>query len=364
MTARYGKGTDSDATDTMVLANALDRQAGGADDNSAQGNHLVTAVGVTAADPNVAGTLGKKGEGGGGLGLDREGGFAVPTLRAGNAVRNNSNPVTEAQMLVMGDHAATLTSGTSSPGVNPPGRRKEDDENIVAVDPRNMIADTVAKTVIGGASKSNGGSPSLNDSSLVIKTEAEDTAKCLTAHERWDLDTETFVGPAERDEAQRKAMAFNWQSGGSAMRHQCSEEETTALVKEQTPAVMVTEAKAVWENQQAAVWETDYTNPMSTGGGKAGQGYALAHITQPAHYVRRLTPTECERLQGFPDGWTLLEEDSLAGVESWYSLAARGEPLATPDDEPKPDGRRYAAMGDAVTVPVIQWIGERILEHA
>jgi site-specific DNA-cytosine methylase len=47
--------------------------------------------------------------------------------------------------------------------------------------------------------------------------------------------------------------------------------------------------------------------------------------------VRRLTPTECERLQAFPDNWT------------------HGS-----------DGKRYAAMGDAVTVNVAQWIGERL----
>jgi len=51
--------------------------------------------------------------------------------------------------------------------------------------------------------------------------------------------------------------------------------------------------------------------------------------------VRRLTPTECERLQGFPDGWT-----QLGGT---------------------PDSRRYAALGDAVTVPVAEWIGRRIM---
>jgi DNA (cytosine-5)-methyltransferase 1 len=50
--------------------------------------------------------------------------------------------------------------------------------------------------------------------------------------------------------------------------------------------------------------------------------------------VRRLTPTECERLQGFPDGWT-----QLGGT---------------------PDSKRYAALGDAVTVPVAHWIGARL----
>ena len=44
--------------------------------------------------------------------------------------------------------------------------------------------------------------------------------------------------------------------------------------------------------------------------------------------VRRLTPTECERLQGFPDGWT----------------------------EGQADSHRYKQMGNAVAVPVVEWI--------
>jgi len=50
--------------------------------------------------------------------------------------------------------------------------------------------------------------------------------------------------------------------------------------------------------------------------------------------VRRLTPVECERLQGFPDGWT-------AGVS---------------------DTQRYKQLGNAVTVNVAKWIGERIVK--
>lgn len=50
--------------------------------------------------------------------------------------------------------------------------------------------------------------------------------------------------------------------------------------------------------------------------------------------VRRLTPTECERLQGFPDGWT-------AGFA---------------------DSTRYKMLGNAVAVPCSQWIGRRIVE--
>lgn len=57
--------------------------------------------------------------------------------------------------------------------------------------------------------------------------------------------------------------------------------------------------------------------------------------------VRRLTPTECEGLQGFPAGWSLPEKD--------YPLC---------DDEI--DTLRYHAIGNAVCVPVIKWIGDRI----
>lgn len=57
--------------------------------------------------------------------------------------------------------------------------------------------------------------------------------------------------------------------------------------------------------------------------------------------VRRLTPTECERLQGFPDDYTAIP---------W-----RGK-----GPEHCPDGPRYKALGNSMAVPVMRWIGERI----
>lgn len=57
--------------------------------------------------------------------------------------------------------------------------------------------------------------------------------------------------------------------------------------------------------------------------------------------VRRLTPTEAERLQGFPDGHT--------------DIGWKGKPT--------PDSHRYKAMGNSMAVPVMRWIGQRIKEH-
>lgn len=70
-----------------------------------------------------------------------------------------------------------------------------------------------------------------------------------------------------------------------------------------------------------------------TGGGNVPLVYTSA--------LRRLTPVECERLQGFPDNWTRIE---------W-----RGKPA-----DLCPDGLRYKAIGNSMAVPVMRWIGERI----
>jgi len=77
------------------------------------------------------------------------------------------------------------------------------------------------------------------------------------------------------------------------------------------------------------------TGALSTGGGKPGQGTPMIATN---YAVRRLTPTECERLQGFPDDHTL--------------IPFRGKPAA--------DGPRYKAIGNSMAVPVMHWLGKRI----
>ena len=65
-------------------------------------------------------------------------------------------------------------------------------------------------------------------------------------------------------------------------------------------------------------------------------------ITSPVTMaIRRLTPKECERLQGFPDDWT--------------KIPYRNKPA-----DQCPDGPRYKACGNSMAVPVMRWIGERI----
>jgi len=63
-------------------------------------------------------------------------------------------------------------------------------------------------------------------------------------------------------------------------------------------------------------------------------------VAGPTIGVRRLTPLECEKLQGFPPGWT--------------AVTHRGKPAA--------DSPRYKAIGNSMAVPVMRWIGERLLK--
>lgn len=74
----------------------------------------------------------------------------------------------------------------------------------------------------------------------------------------------------------------------------------------------------------------------ATQSGKQVQGVAQGYA------VRRLTPRECERLMGFPDDWTRVPYRGMAADEC-------------------PDTPRYRAIGNSMAVPVMAWIGERML---
>jgi len=89
--------------------------------------------------------------------------------------------------------------------------------------------------------------------------------------------------------------------------------------------------------QSTVIGRQDHNGPQGKGYGMETDPMftldrAGAHGVATEAVVRRLTPTECERLQGFPDGWT----------------------------EDQADSHRYKQMGNAVTVNVISWIGSRL----
>lgn len=100
----------------------------------------------------------------------------------------------------------------------------------------------------------------------------------------------------------------------------------------------------------------------------ASGGSSRSYIAHPWS-VRRLTPRECERLQGFPDDHTLIPRDRkrvVKNMEDEVQYLFSEYPDMTPEDAIMlaADGSRYKALGNSMAVPVVRWIMDRIRESA
>ena len=153
---------------------------------------------------------------------------------------------------------------------------------------------------------------SLSGHSAPRREAGEGAAKCLTrgVGQRFDPETETLP------------VAFGWQNSAS-QGDSAHCDVTPTLDKSKTPAV------AFGGDLASTLSARHDSSPC------ADRGMDVVNVGTA---VRRLTPTECERLQGFKDGHTL--------------VPYRGKPAA--------DGPRYKALGNSMAVPVMRWIGERI----
>jgi DNA (cytosine-5)-methyltransferase 1 len=244
--------------------------------------------------------------------------------------------------------------------------------------PRSEAGQRVAGTVTGGASSGGHGRFASSDAAAqnLLVPSIGDLSHCLNAGGmgRIDYETETLIAHSLRTDG------FDASEDGTGRG---------------TPLI----AQAFTENQRGELVTSDTMGALNVGGGKPGHGYpavafdarqsdviqygeksgpldtdghsiAVAFSTSsldsprddgstpplkanlngqgtgagPSVFaavgmqVRRLTPRECERLQGFPDDYTL--------------IPYRGKPAA--------DGPRYKALGNSMAVPVMRWIGERI----
>jgi DNA (cytosine-5)-methyltransferase 1 len=172
----------------------------------------------------------------------------------------------------------------------------------------------------------------VNEGKAILQPIAVDTYNYTTN----DHTMQTIRSQYDTDHigAVLQPMAFDWQCGGD-MRGM-NLQEKTQLQRCQTPAVM-----------HSIDFRNNRYNKEQIAGtlqSKESGGYSLNYTTgvhQPPMAIRRLTPKECERLQGFPDDWTKV-------------------PYRNKDADQCPDGPRYKACGNSMAVPVMRWIGERI----
>ena len=143
---------------------------------------------------------------------------------------------------------------------------------------------------------------------------------------RCDYETETMVA---------EPIAFPWQQGGSMNIPVKSDGTVGTLVKDQTQAIAFQERGRT--GGRSLEWQGDLAYSLNNpgDGGRAQE----RNVLTPDWAVRRLTPRECERLQGFPDDFT--------------EIPWRGK-------TDTPDGPRYKALGNSMAVPCIAWIMNRL----
>ena len=184
----------------------------------------------------------------------------------------------------------------------------------------------------------------------------------------------TLTQPSPTGGGQPQAIAFHptqdpiSSSDGSTHAMGCGSKGGAATV-----AVALQDVRAMSKAQNGRGWNADGTaytvdthatqgvavafpidtQNMTEGHASGGLGFGQAtdpsftltkghsHAVATAMQVRRLTPVECERLQGFPDNYTAIPWRKKPASEC-------------------PDGPRYKALGNSWAVPVVRWIGQRI----
>lgn len=261
----------------------------------------------------------------------------------------NSAPSREAGARV----AATLTAGTSRPGVSAPGRRQEDDENIV-----------VAPTLTAGYAEQSG--QDYDNGQLVVSVAENQRGEVVTSSvtqalskgggkpgQGFPLIAVQPVALRGRDHGAELEVgavgapsnALRTPGGGSShamVAVSVAGDRTHALTAEGHDAsedgtgrgtpVVAFAWQAGGNNDASGAFMEDCSPTLPK---------SQTMAVQTPTTVRRLTPRECERLQGFPDDWT---------ATSW------GKPQA--------DSARYKQMGNAVAVVVFAWVMSRMSDHA
>ena len=174
----------------------------------------------------------------------------------------------------------------------------------------------ICPTLRAGGNRTGGDRPPGTD----VDTADSLIAMCLNAGGmgRLDAESETLLPIALQDITPREKAqnGKGWNDDGTAY----------------TVDTAATQGVA-----QPIGWSEELTASIDLAGTiqRGGAGGRHDGVMQPNMAVRRLTPVECERLQGFPDNYTNIKDKC-------------------------PDGPRYKALGNSWAVPVVRWIGERI----
>lgn len=249
----------------------------------------------------------------------------APTLRAMNHTNSHANGGGQLGVVVQGDVipsqevVAALTA--SGRGVERPGESRGQDPLVVHIESQGFY------TTDG---RFDGIPPAGLSPPLKVGTGTGGTGNTGAAY-------------LVRDALPEYAVALRGREGGNTaeLGGEIQPALRTGGGGSDKPHVLVFEARYYTrENKTGGAPDEHVTAPLRAES-KVGDGFP---VIATSIVVRRLTPVECEKLQGFPDDWTLIPWRNKPAVDC-------------------PDGPRYKALGNSMAVPVMRWIGRRIDAH-
>lgn len=184
---------------------------------------------------------------------------------------------------------------------------------------------------------------SIDCRNLVLNDEISGTLQAKESGS-YSLNYTNPVMISRREDGDRLIPCY-WDGGQLAdtLDASISAKQQTMPEKRRFNAVIQEPCVAFSENQRAEVVLSEKMHSLCCADGKPGKGYP-AIMNKAA--VRRLTPIECERLMGFPDGWTenTTYPDYIKNIGGHLS-----------------DSTRYRMLGNSVAVPVVEWIFRRMV---
>lgn len=262
---------------------------------------------------DVTGTLSARTSGGGGLGTDFDiDGGCVPVAFGGN---NQSGPI----------DVATARNACASAS----GRMDFETETFIVQEPYTLAIRGCGDThnieyrqdgTVNALLTPNGGRGGIGVGAI-----------CVTGDITHTLRAEGFDASEDGTGRGQPIIAFD------SRQTPVSSTQLFGALGSSSPQAQAVAYDVLGTPASEVAKQTDVHTPLRA---RTPGQYENSTVTMLAHgmAVRRLTPVECERLQGFPDGYTL--------------FPYRGKPTV--------DGPRYKALGNSWAVPVVAWVGRRI----
>ncbi|HDY8390849.1 TPA: DNA cytosine methyltransferase [Klebsiella pneumoniae] len=166
--------------------------------------------------------------------------------------------------------------------------------------------------------------------------------------------------------SQRGSGIISMAHGQSGAEIKTDDSAPTLTCNHEAPIAAYVEGTG-WDSQEKRIHPVESGTYPTLSSRSNGGGTVDGYISYPDKYssmaVRRLTPVECERLQGFPDNHTLIPVSSRKKITAEeYAYLRHHNPALTAEDAYRlaKDGPRYKAIGNSMVVPVMRWLGQRI----